>query len=111
MGALILISIAMAQAAASPAEPPQPQIQVVGPRRSHPICRTIHDTGTRIGGYRICQSPEERQRELDDNQRDAENAVNQSDDKHWGDQPFSQFGVAPGSTIRVDPLQPHGIPH
>jgi hypothetical protein len=109
MGALILISVAMAQATGLPAV--QPQIEVVGPRRSRPICRFIHDTATRIGGYRVCQTPEDRQRELEDNQRDAQDAVRQSNDVHWGSIPFSQFALPLGTTIRVDPLQPHGIPH
>jgi len=56
----VLISLALSQAATEPVQ--QPQIQVIGPRRSRPICRVIHDTGTRIGGYRVCQTPEDLQR-------------------------------------------------
>jgi hypothetical protein len=103
----VLISLALSQAAAEPV--PQPQIQVIGPRRSRPICRIIHDTATRIGGYRVCQTPEDLQRELNDNQRDAADAVRQSDDVHWGSIPFSQFALPPGAEIRRDPIQPGGL--
>ena len=103
----VLISLALSQAAAEPAQ--QPQIQVIGPRRPHPICRIIHDTATRIGGYRVCQTPEELQRELNDNQREAADAVRESNDQHWGSIPFSPFALPPGAPVRQDPLQPTGL--
>jgi len=103
----VLISLALSQAATEPVQ--QPQIQVIGPRRSRPICRVIHDTGTRIGGYRVCQTPEDQQHELDENQREAQDAVRESNDQHWGSIPFSQFALPPGAPVRNDPLQPGGL--
>lgn len=64
----ILLSAALAQATA-----PQPvqngPVQVVGPQQQRRVCRIERETGSHMGGRRICQTAQEREQERDEAQR------------------------------------------
>jgi hypothetical protein len=73
----ILISAAMAQVTA-PSTSNGP-VQVVGPQQPRRICRIERETGSHMGGRRICQTSQERNQEREQAQRTmAENI-----DRDW----------------------------
>jgi hypothetical protein len=70
----ILVSAALAQAATAPNPAPQGPVEVVAPQQPRRICRIERDTGSHMGGRRVCQTAQERDQERDHAQADvAEN--------------------------------------
>lgn len=73
----ILVSAALAQATGSTAAPvPTGPVQVVAPQQPRRVCRIERDTGSHMGGRRICQTAQERDQERDQTQRDVADNVN-----------------------------------
>jgi hypothetical protein len=116
--ALILTAAIMSQAAdapqvssrAAPPVPAQPNVEVVGPNRQPRVCRIERGTGSRVNVRRICQTQAEREAEMAQRQRDAENGVNATWDRQQGDRPFGQFANPEGTRIRSSETAPAGFP-
>jgi hypothetical protein len=79
----ILVSAALAQAAATTTPSPTPQVpvEVVAPQQPRRICRIERDTGSHMGGRRICQTAQERDQERARTQRDVADSVAQDWDR------------------------------
>lgn len=72
----ILVSAALAQAPTTTATTaPTGPVQVVAPQQPRRICRIERDTGSHMGGRRVCQTAQERDQERDQTQRDVADNV------------------------------------
>jgi len=83
---LILAALAMSQAPEAPQAPPAPtaepqsQVEVVAPTPRR-VCRMVPKRGSHLTGRRVCQTPDERQTELDETQREMEDAIRNTLDR------------------------------
>jgi len=75
----ILVSAALAQATTITQPVPNGPVQVVAPQQPRRVCRIERDTGSHMGGRRVCQTAQEREQERDQTQRDVAENV----DRDW----------------------------
>ncbi len=104
----VLMSFTLAQAVQAPAAV-QPPVEVVAPTQPRRVCRIERNTGSHMGGRRICQTVQERDAERAENQRSAQESVDRQYDRTQGDIPFGQFGLPEGTRIRDNPITSTGL--
>lgn len=108
----VLVSVALSQAAAAPAasQPvPGVPVDVVAPTQPRRICRLERNTGSHMGGRRVCQTVQERDAERAENQRTAQDSVNRQWDREQGDRPFGEFAQPEGTRFRENEVTSTGL--
>jgi len=103
------MSMALSQAATQPQVAPGGPVDVVAPTQPRRICRIERDSNTRIVARRVCQTVAERDAERDENQRDAQEAVDRQWYRQQGDIPFSEFAMPLGTRFRSNGLSSRGL--
>ena len=105
----VLISVTLSQAVEVPPAVQQPPVEVIAPQQPRRICRIERDTGSHVGGRRVCQTVQEREQERDEQQRNAAEGVNRQWDRTQGDIPFSPFALPFGTRIRHNDITSGGL--
>lgn len=104
----ILVSVALSQAATtSPSTAQGGPVQVVAPQQPRRICRIERDTGSHMGGRRICQTVQERDQERDAAQRNFAENVSRDWDRRQVDRlgEIPQTGWVPNGITGIAPAR------